>query len=216
MLYWALMKRPWTIGLTGNIATGKSTVLAYLAARGAAVIDADKLAHRALAPDGAAYAAVLSAFGPAVVGAEGLLDRASLGKIVFADPKRLAELEALVHPAVFVLAQEQLAHVDAPVVVIEAVKLLESGRLLPLCDEIWVVTADESTQLRRLTQQRGMDVAEAHRRMAAQSSPAEKLHLARQQSQRTRLIDNNGSEEALHQQLDRIWDELAFQLETQR
>jgi dephospho-CoA kinase len=101
-------------------------------------------------------------------------------------------------------------------VVIEAIKLLESGRLLPLCDEIWVVTADESTQLRRLTQQRGMDAAEARRRMAAQSSPAEKLHLARQQSQRTRVIDNNGSEEALLQQLDRIWDELAFRLETQR
>jgi dephospho-CoA kinase len=145
-----------------------------------------------------------------------VLDRASLGQIVFADPKRLAELEALVHPAVFVLAQEQLADVDAPVVVIEAIKLLESGRLLPLCDEIWVVTADESTQLRRLTQQRGMDAAEARRRMAAQSSPAEKLHLARQQSQRTRVIDNNGSEEALLQQLDRIWDELAFRLETQR
>jgi len=196
------MTRPLTIGLTGNIATGKSTVLADLAARGAAIIDADKLAHRALTPDGPAYAAVAAAFGPTILAADGAIDRKALGAIVFADPAALAQLEALVHPVVFALAQAEIAATTAPVVVIEAIKLLESGRLLHLCDEVWVVVADEATQLRRLLQTRGMTDVEAHRRMAAQSPQAEKV------KQATRVIENNGDRRALHAQLDRIWNEV--------
>jgi dephospho-CoA kinase len=197
--------RPWTIGLTGNIATGKSTVLAWLAERGAAVLDADKLAHQAMAPGGPAYTAVIEAFGSAIVMADGAIDRKALGAIVFADPARLAQLEALIHPAVFELAQTILAQTTAPVVVIEAIKLLESGRLLRLCDEIWVVVADEGVQLRRLMEERTMSEEEARRRMAAQSPQAEKV------KQATRVIDNSGSRQALIQQLDDLWSQLRNQ-----
>ncbi len=196
------MSRPLTIGLTGNIATGKSTVLAYLQDRGAAVLDADKLAHAAMAPGGPAYEGVVAAFGPAIVGPSGVIDRKALGAIVFAEAAQLARLEAIVHPAVFVLAQQALDATDAPVVVIEAIKLLESGRLLRLCDEVWVVVADEATQIRRLMESRGMDDTEARRRMAAQSPQAEKV------KQADRVIDNSGSPAELYAQLDAIWNEL--------
>lgn len=210
MLYFSLMTRPLTqpltrpltIGLTGNIATGKSTVLAWLQAHGAAVIDADRLTHQALAPGGPACAAVIDAFGPAIVGAEGAIDRKALGEIVFADPAALATLESLVHPAVLMLAQAILRETSAPVVVIEAIKLLESGRLLHLCDEVWVVIADEATQLARLMQTRGMSEAAARQRMAAQSPQAEKV------KQATRVIENNGDQDALSTQLARLWREL--------
>jgi len=193
--------------LTGNIATGKSTVLAYLQGRGATVLDADKLAHAAIAPDGAAYAEVVDAFGSDVVGPGGAIDRKALGAIVFADPSRLAQLEAIVHPAVFVLAQQAIAAAAAPVIVIEAIKLLESGRLLRLCDEVWVVVADESSQLSRLMGSRGMDEAEARRRMAVQSPQAEKVRQA------NRVIDNSGSPVELYAQLDAIWSELAADIQ---
>lgn len=202
MIYYPLVNRPLTIGLTGNIATGKSTALAYLQQRGAAVIDADKLAHQAMMPGGSAYAAVVATFGPTIVAADGVIDRQALGAIVFADATKLAQLEAIVHPAVFELAQQSLAATTAPVVVIEAIKLLESGRLLRLCDEVWVVVADEATQLQRLMQTRGMSEAEARRRMAAQSPQAEKVKYA------TRVIENNGNWRTLHTHLDSIWNEL--------
>jgi dephospho-CoA kinase len=196
------LTRPLTIGLTGNIATGKSTVLAWLQSHGAAVIDADKLTHQALTPGGPAYAAVIDAFGPAIVQMDGAIDRKALGEIVFADPAALATLEALVHPAVFTLAQAILRETLAPVVVIEAIKLLESGRLLPLCDEVWVVIADEATQIARLMQTRGMSEAAARQRMAAQSPQAEKV------KQATRVIENNGDPDELYTQLARLWREL--------
>ncbi len=196
------MTRPKTIGLTGNIGTGKSTVLRYLAERGAAVIDADALAHQAIAPGGPAYQAVLDLFGTQILAPDGSIDRKALGAIVFADPAKLAQLEAIVHPAVFELAQRILHETAAPVIVIEAIKLLESGRLLKLCDEVWVVTADEDSQLRRLMQGRGMSEAEARQRMAAQSPQEEKVKRA------TRVIDNSGSLEQLYEQLDRLWREV--------
>lgn len=198
-----LVHRPLIVGLTGNIATGKSTVLAYLRLKGAHIVDADRLAHAAIMPDGPAYAAVVAAFGPGIVNDDGLIDRRALGRIVFADAGALQRLEAIVHPAVFQLAQAELAATAAPVVILEAIKLLESGRLLTLCDEIWVVTATPAVQMERLLTERGMTEAEARQRMAAQSAQAEKVARA------TRVIDNSGSLAALHVQLDAIWAELA-------
>ncbi|HQY91148.1 dephospho-CoA kinase [Caldilinea sp.] len=196
------MYQPMIVGLTGNIATGKSTVLAYLRHKGAHILDADQLAHVALAAGGPAYAAVVAAFGDSIVAEDGQIDRRGLGRIVFADEEALRRLEALVHPVVFQLAQTELANTTAPVVIIEAIKLLESGRLLTLCDEIWVVTADPAVQMERLLHQRGMTTAEAHQRMAAQSPQREKLRHA------TRVIENNGAEAALYAQLEVIWSEL--------
>lgn len=191
------------VGLTGNIATGKSTVLQYLRAKGAYVIDADKLTHQAMQPDGPAYAAIVEAFGPSVVNGDRTIDRGALGRIVFSDPAKLRELEAIVHPAVFVLAKEELARTDASLVVVEAIKLLESQRLLTLCNEVWVVTADPDVQLRRLMSQRAMTEAEARQRMAAQSAQEEKVKHA------TRVIANNGTPEELYRQLDVLWNELS-------
>jgi dephospho-CoA kinase len=190
------------VGLTGNIATGKSTVLQYLRAKGAYVIDADKLTHQAMQPQGPAYAPIVEAFGSSVVKEDGAIDRAVLGRIVFSNPDKLRQLEAIVHPAVFVLAKEELAKTDASLVVVEAIKLLESQRLLTLCKEVWVVTANPEAQLHRLTSQRSMTEAEARLRMAAQSAQEEKVKHA------TRVIANNGAPEALYRQLDILWNEL--------
>jgi dephospho-CoA kinase len=193
---------PFIIGLTGNIATGKSTILSYLAGKGAHVIDADRLAHRTMAPDGLAYIAIVKAFGREILNADGVIDRSALGKIVFNDPAALQILEQIVHPAVFQLAQQEMAMTHALVVVIEAIKLLEAQRLSKLCDEIWVVTASPESQLRRLREKRGVDEAEARKRMAAQSSEAEKL------KQADRVIHNDGAVEQLYEQLDTIWAEI--------
>ncbi len=190
------------IGLTGNIATGKSTVLDYLRRKGAYSIDADKLTHRTMQPGGLAYDAIVQTFGRDILAEDGTIQRAALGRIVFADPAALRRLEEIVHPAVFTLAQAELAQTDAPVVVVEAIKLLEAKRLLTLCREVWVVTADPEVQLRRLSEERGMSEAEARQRMAAQSSQADKV------KQATRVIVNNGSTEALYAQLDAIWNEI--------
>jgi dephospho-CoA kinase len=194
------------IGLTGNIATGKSTVLHYLAARGVHVIDADKLTHQAMAPAGPAYPAIVAAFGAGIVNADGTINRPALGKVVFADPAALRRLEAIVHPAVFALAQREIAGTAAQVIVIEAIKLLEAQNLVKLCSEIWVVTASEETQLRRLRETRGMDAAEAHRRMAAQSPQADKIKRA------DRVIVNDGTPAELQTQLDAIWAEVEQRL----
>jgi dephospho-CoA kinase len=197
-----IVYQPIVIGLTGNIATGKSTVLAYLRGKGAQVIDADKLAHRAMAPDGPAYHAIVETFGNAIVQADGFINRMALGRIVFADPDALHMLEAIVHPAVFVLAQQELAQTQAPVVIVEAIKLLESGRLLKICQAVWVIVADPEVQLRRLMLERGLSEADARQRMAAQTPQAEKIKHA------TQVIVNNGTVEALEAQLDVLWNEL--------
>lgn len=187
------------IGLTGNIATGKSTVLRYLQQKGAYVLDADKLAHESMQSGTHTYWAIVDAFGTGILQPDGAIDRPQLGKIVFSDPAKLAELEALVHPAVFDLARRELAGLEADVVILEAIKLLEAGRLVTMCDEVWVVTSTSETQLRRLRETRNIDEPEAQRRMDAQSPQAEKVKHA------DRVIANDGTTVALYAQLDQAW-----------
>lgn len=191
------------IGLTGNIATGKSTVLHYLRQKGAHIIDADKLTHRTMQPGGPAYDAIVTTFGRGILSSDGTIDRTALGRIVFADPEALRRLEEIVHPAVFVLAKAELEQTTAPVVVVEAIKLLESKRLLTLCKEVWVVTSDPEVQIRRLIENRGMSEREARQRMAAQSPQEEKIKEA------TRVIVNNGTPQELYERLDTLWNEIA-------
>jgi dephospho-CoA kinase len=190
------------VGLTGNIASGKSTVLAYMRQKGAYIIDADKLAHQAMAPGGLAYQPIIDAFGRDFLRADGTIDRSALGRVIFGDPAALQQLEQIVHPAVFALAKAELAQTTAPVIIVEAIKLLESSRLRTLCQEVWVVTADPAVQLRRLRQDRCMSEAESRQRMAAQPPQSEKIVRA------TRVITNNGSREELHAALDQAWNEL--------
>jgi dephospho-CoA kinase len=190
------------IGLTGNIATGKSTILDFLARKGTQIIDADKLSHQAMEPGRPAYAAIVAEFGPAILAADGAVDRAALGRVAFANPDRLRRLEEIVHPWVFTLTQEAIRATPASVVVIEAVKLLEAGPMAAICDEIWVVTAQPEVQLQRLMEKRGMNEAAARARMEMQSPQAAKVNQAH------RVIDNSGTLEYLYAQLDAIWQEL--------
>jgi dephospho-CoA kinase len=198
------------IGLTGNIGTGKSTIIAYLAAKGVTTLDADRIAHEVMAPGMTAYTLIVAAFGPEIVGADGAIDRAALGAIVFRDPQALHTLEAIVHPAVLERTVALLQASDAPVAVVEAIKLLEAQNLRLLCSEIWVVTASEATQLRRLMQSRGMRADEARRRLAAQSSQAEKVRQA------TRVFTNEGTPEQLYAQLDAAWEELVTKYDLEK
>jgi len=193
------------VGLTGNIATGKSTILSYLAAKGAHILDADKLAHETMLPTGPAYMKIVEAFGTDVLNTDQTINRPALGQIVFAQPEALQTLESLVHPAVYELAQASIDATEAEVVILEAIKLLDGGQTVNLCDIIWVVTSDLEDQLQRLMSQRGMDETEARQRMSAQSSQEEKIARA------DHVIDNSGTLTELHKQLDALWTEAVTQ-----
>ena len=165
------------IGLTGNIATGKSLVRGILADLGAATIDADQVAHEVIRAGQPAHAAIVDAFGRGILDAAGEIDRKALGAIVFADPAAMRKLEGITHPAVRERIDQLIRAADSQVVVIEAIKLLE-GKLRGVVDAVWVVDAPESVQLARLMGQRGMDEALARQRMDAQNSQADKLAAA--------------------------------------
>jgi len=162
------------IGLTGNIATGKSAVMRLAAERGALTIDADRVVHDLLDGDAAIQEAVAAAFGPEVRRADGRIDRAALGRIVFGDAARLRQLEAILHPAARGEIARRVADSDAPVIVIEAIKLLE-GPLAALCDQVWVTACARETQLERLRVCRGLALADAAARVDAQNPQADKI-----------------------------------------
>ena len=199
------MSRRWpgvtVIGLTGNIGTGKSTVTRMLADLGATVIDADALAHEVIAPGTPGWHQVVDAFGPEVVAADGAIDRARLAAIVFSDPAALARLEAIIHPLVIQEADRRIRAIGRGVVVIEAIKLIESGMYRD-CDALWVVTARPEQQLERLVRERGMSAAEVQRRMAAQPPQSEKVALA------DVVIDNSGTPEETRAQVEAAWGAL--------
>ena len=191
---WAGAQR--RIGLTGGIASGKSSVGALLAARGLPVLDADRYAREALAPGTPATGAVLARYGARVQGqtAESL-DRAALGRIVFADAAERRWLEALVHPLVRQRFDQELAALAAAPVVVLMVPLLFEAGLEGLCSEVWLVDCDEAQQLQRLMARDGLDEAQARARLAAQWPLARKRALADVR------LDNRGPREALADQL---------------
>lgn len=188
------------IGLTGNIATGKSVVRRMLEHAGAFGIDADALSHRAISSGAPGYDKVVEAFGKYLVKENGEIDRQKLGQVVFSDPKALSILESIVHPLVRQAVDHLVRRSQHRVIVIEAIKLLESP-LREACDAIWVVTAGENVQLHRL-QQKGMDAAQARQRMAAQSSQAAKAAAA------DTVIENSGSIIETWEQVKRAWKKL--------
>jgi dephospho-CoA kinase len=176
------------IGLTGPIGCGKSTVASWLAAEGAVVIDADRVARDVLEPGTRELDAVVAAFGRDLLAADGTLDRAALGRIVFRDPEALNRLEAIVHPAVrprIVAAIEAAEAGGAPAVVIEAIKLIEGGLAL-LCDEVWLVRCDADIQRERL-RGRGAEDRDADARIATQGNLESRLRPAAR-----RVIDTSG------------------------
>lgn len=188
----------YVIGLTGNIAVGKSVVRQMLQHLGAYTIDADSLSHRAMAPGAPAYKPIVETFGQFILDAEKNIDRNLLGSIVFARPEALAKLEAIVHPIVGQAVSTLITRATQPVIVIEAIKLLE-GDLGKAVDEIWVVDSSPETQLKRLTGPRKMAEAEARQRIAAQSPQADKLARANV------IIKNDGNVEETWKQVQAAW-----------
>jgi len=189
------------IGLTGPIGCGKSTVAGWLAELGAVIVDADVVARDVVERGSPALEDVVGEFGPAVVRADGTLDREALGRIVFVDPEALARLERIVHPAVrprilAAVAAARAAH--APAVVVEAIKLVEGG-LAELCDEVWLVTCAPADQRERL-RRRDFTPTDAEQRIAAQGDL-----VARLTPTATRTIDTSGAVDLARALVVNIW-----------
>jgi len=167
------------IGLTGNIASGKSVVLQCLANFGVLTIDADLVAQETYLPGHPAYEPILSRFGSYLKSSDGQINRSKLGRIVFHDPTALAELEAIIHPLVTQKILELIETTPRSVVAIEAIKLFESG-INKQCDAIWAIAANDALRLQRLMEDRGLDEAAAMQRINSQSPQSEKIRLADQ------------------------------------
>lgn len=193
----------YVIGLTGNIATGKSVVRKMLERLGAFGLDADALAHRAIAKDAPGYTPVVNYFGRWILGADGQIDRARLSKIVFNDPIALYELEMIVHPLVFQAVDLIVRRATQHVVVVEAIKLLETD-LRTQVNSTWVVTSPRDTQIARLVNLRKMTSEEAEMRINSQTTQAEKV------AQANVIITNNGSFEDTWRQVYDAWKKIAL------
>ncbi|MEW8978130.1 MAG: dephospho-CoA kinase [Symbiobacterium sp.] len=193
------------VGLTGSIASGKSTVSAILRELGAPVIDADAIVHDLQRPGTPVTEAIAREFGPAVLRPDGSLDRAALGRIVFSDPARRRALEAIVHPAVRAEIERQveaLRREGRAAVVLDIPLLFETGWDKRV-DEVWVVYVDETTQRARLMGRDGLSPAEAEARIAAQMSLEEKMRRA------DRVIDNRGDLARTRAQVLAAWQAVA-------
>ena len=195
------------IGLTGNIATGKSVVRKMLEHLGAYGIDADALSHRAIARGAPGYQAVVDAFGKWVLNPDGEIDRGKLGRLVFKDPDAMASLEDIVHPLVSQAIDVMVKRAGQKVVVIEAIKLLESD-LRNVCDVIWVVNVSEELQVNRLIEKRGMNPDEASQRIHFQSDQKQKIASAQV------VIQNQGSFEETWKQVVAEWKKITPQSDT--
>lgn len=193
------------IGLTGGIASGKSTAARHLGKLGAHLIDADRLGHRAYEPGTAAHEAVIAAFGEAVRGDDGRIDRKALGAKVFGDAARLKRLTDIVWPRIRCLAEAEIAAAQArqpdAVVVLEAAVLLEAG-WQDAVDEVWAVVVARDIAIARASARDGVDAAAVQARIDAQLSNdarAAKAHV---------VLDNSGTPEALVKKLDAQWRRL--------
>ncbi len=198
----------YVIGLTGNIATGKSVVRKMLEHLGAYGIDADAMAHRAIAQGAPGYKPVVDTFGKWILNPDGQIDRSKLGRVVFSNPEALARLETIVHPLVGKAVDLLVRRSNHKVIVLEAIKLLESG-LGEACDSIWVTVASEGVQLARLMLRREMDEETALERIHAQPPQEEKIAAAQI------IIHNNGSFEEAWQQVIAAWKETVPSLEAE-
>jgi dephospho-CoA kinase len=189
------------LGLTGNIASGKSAVAALLASHGATIIDADLLAREAVAAGTPGFASVVEQFGPNVVRADGTLDRGALRRRVFTDPAQRDALNAIVHPAVAHLRDARLAEARrrGDRVVVSDIPLLFEVGLEHAFDGVLLVDAPDEERLRRLMRDRGLPRQEALAMMAAGMPSAEKRARA------TWVIDNDGSREQLAGRVAALW-----------
>ncbi|MEU8981438.1 dephospho-CoA kinase [Streptomyces sp. NPDC048309] len=190
------------VGLTGGIGAGKSEVSRLLVERGAVLIDADRIAREVVAPGTPGLAAVVDAFGEDVLAPDGGLDRPKLGSIVFADPEKLAVLNAIVHPLVGARSRELENAASEDAVVVHDVPLLAENGLASLYDVVIVVDARPETQLDRLVRLRGMAEEDARARMAAQAPRDKRLEIA------DIVIDNDVPLEELQRRVRDVWADL--------
>jgi len=186
------------IGLTGGIGSGKSTVAALLAAHGAQVVDADRIARAVVEPGTPGLAAVVAEFGAEVLAADGALDRAALASVVFSDPAARARLDAIVHPLVRARAAELVAAAPADGVVVQDVPLLVETGQAGSFDLVLVVEADQGARVRRLVE-RGLTVEDARARIAAQATDEQRRAVA------DVVVPNDGDRSELAARVDRFW-----------
>lgn len=207
------MRRFLLVGLTGSIATGKSTVSRMFAHLGARVIDADLLAREVVMPGQPAHAKIIEEFGPQVVQEDGSLDRKALGALVFADAARRRRLEEITHPAIGARQQQMLSVLDEEafegVVIWDAALLFEAGGVANM-DRVVVVYADPETERRRLMERDGLDAAAARARMASQMPIAEKAKRAHH------VIDNSGTREETLRQVREVYGALLAEVKARR
>jgi dephospho-CoA kinase len=199
-----LASRPRRVaGLTGDIACGKSTVARWFAAWGAHVVDADRVARDVVAPGGPAFDAVVRRFGRSILAADGTIDRAELGRVVFDNPGERKALEAILHPAIRAESERRLAdHAgDAAVGIYEASLLVETGAHDDF-DCLIVVACGPETQIARLIERDGLDEEDARKRIAAQYPLEKKIELA------DHVIDTDGTLEQTERQARAVWDTL--------
>lgn len=190
------------IGLTGGIASGKSTVARILERLGAVVVDADQVSREAVVPGTPAHEQIVEEFGRAILNPDGTINRGALGRIVFADPSRRRDLEMITHPAIGQLADQKLAELKeagTPVVFYMAPLLIEAGAASRV-GEIWVVYVDRETQIARLMSRDGISRQEAEQRIAAQMPMEEKRAYGKV------VIDNRGGHEEAERQVQDVWE----------
>ncbi|MCH8613084.1 dephospho-CoA kinase [Arsenicicoccus dermatophilus] len=187
------------IGLTGGIGSGKSTVSRRLTELGAAVVDADLVAREVVAPGSPGLQAVADRFGAAVVRADGTLDRAALGAVVFDDERARRDLEAITHPLIAARTEALMGQAGPDAIVVHDVPLLVEKHLGPAYHLVLVVDTPAETRVGRLVEQRGMTVGEARARMAHQATDEQRRVAA------DVLLDNSGSTQELTDQVDRLW-----------
>ena len=191
----------YVIGLTGNIAVGKSLVRQMLQHLGAYTVDADGLAHHAMSPGAPAYKPVVENFGQMILNPDKTINRAALGQIVFSNPVALQKLETLTHPVISQAINTLVSRAKQPIVVIEAIKLLE-GDLKSAVDQVWVVDASPKSQYIRLVGKRKMSEDQAKQRILAQGPQAEKLKAA------SVVIKNDGNVEETWKQVQAAWNKV--------
>jgi dephospho-CoA kinase len=195
----------YVIGLTGNIAVGKSVVRQMLQHLGAHTIDADGLAHQAMSPDAPAYKPIVETFGQVILNPDRTINRALLGSMVFGNPALLQKLESITHPVIGAAINTLVSRAKQKVIVIEAIKLLE-GDLAQSVNEVWVVNASPKSQYARLISKRKLSPDAAKQRILAQGPQAAKLKAAHV------VIDNDGNIEETWKQVQAGWDKIKAKL----
>jgi dephospho-CoA kinase len=190
------------LGLTGNIATGKSEVARMLQQLGAQIIDADQVAREIVQPGEPALEAIVRVFGKDILNDDGSLHRKAMGQLVFRNAEKLKQLESITHPAVRERMWKKIhALPDDAIVVVEVIKLFESG-WADHCDEVWVTNCSREKQVERLIYTRSMNETEAIARVEAQNPQSEKLKRA------DVVIDTSGTLEETRVQVLRAWQKL--------